>query len=281
MGRSGWNRGKETVKMMTTDLTGYNSSRLIIDAERGLAQEEFFFLFQPKLRSEEGRISGFECLMRWQHPVDGVLEPSAFISVVADSELTIRFTDFLLAHAMDTLANWTARGYTNLSLAINLPAIEIVREDLPNKLIAGLACRDLDASRLQIELTEAAEPAELDSFAAAIDVVRGTGVCVALDDFGAGLTSLTLLHQLPVDIIKIGRSFIDGVPNNTEARFIVETLIRLGQRLGKQIVLKGIETEAQLTWARTLPFIDCQGFYISAPIPEYRIDHLIALHGQI
>lgn len=266
---------------MTMDLTGYDSCALVIDAERGLAREEFFFLFQAKLRSQEEKISGFECLMRWQHPEGGVLEPSAFISVVADSKLTIRFTDLLLAHAMDTLVSWTARGHTRLTLAINLPAVEIAREDLPGKLVAGLACRDLDASRLQIELTEVVEPAQLDSFAAAIDAVRGTGVSVALDDFGAGLTSLTLLHQLPVDIIKIGRSFIELVPDNSEAKFIVETLIRLGQRLGKKIVLQGIETEAQLTWAKTLPSIDCQGFYISEPILENEIDRVIAFYGHI
>jgi EAL domain-containing protein (putative c-di-GMP-specific phosphodiesterase class I) len=256
-------------------------SDIFADFERGLAQKEFFFVFQPKLSSQDARISGFESLMRWQHPVNGVLEPSSFISVVEHSELAGHFTDLLLEKAIDTLASWKSRGHTNLTLAVNLPAPELARADLPSKLTALLAAREVEACRLQIELTEVVEPAKLDSLADAIHAVRASGVSVALDDFGAGFTSLTLLHQLPANIIKIDRSYIRNVPEDAESRFVMETLVQLGQRLGKQIVVKGIETEAQFKWAQALPHVDCQGYYISRPVSEALIEQLLAYDGHI
>jgi EAL domain-containing protein (putative c-di-GMP-specific phosphodiesterase class I) len=261
--------------------TTRNSLEIVNDVERGLAQNEFFLVFQSKVRPQEGRLVGFEALIRWQHPRNGVLAPSSFISVLEDSKLTSRFTDLLLTRAVATLADWTSRGHDALTLAINLPAAELTRADLPGKLRGLLAARNLQAGCLQIELTGVVEPAQIDFLVDAIDAVRATGVSVALDDFGAGFTSLTLLHQLPVDILRIDRSYIANVPDDAESRFVLETLVRLGQRLGKQIVLKGVETEAQFHWARTLPMVDCQGYFISEPVREAQIEQLIVGNGHI
>jgi len=258
-----------------------DSSSIFADIERGLARKEFFFVFQPKLRSNDARISGFESLMRWQHPVNGLLKPSSFLSVVEDSELAHLFTELQLEKAVDLLALWKSRGHANLTLAINLPARELERADLPSKLTTLLSARGVQACCLQIELTEVVEPARLDFLADAIQAVRASGVSVALDDFGSGFTSLTLLHQLPVNIIKIDPAYIRKVPEDAESRFVLETLIQLGQRLGKEIVLEGIETRAQFAWARAQPRVDCQGYYISRPVMESFIEELLAHDGYI
>lgn len=250
-------------------------SQLASDIERGLTRDEFFFVFHPRLGCAEGQISGFELLMRWCHPIVGILEPSAFISFVADSEFAGTFTDLLLSRASDVLANWKAHGYCSLTLSVNMSSLELTRADLPQKLAAVLSARDIDARCLQIELTDVVEPARLDLLADAINAVRATGVLVALDDFGAGLTSFTLLHQLPVDIVKIDQSLLRDVPGNPESKRILEALVRMGQRLGKKIVLEGVETAAQFEWARSLPEIECQGYYISRPITDLALDQLV------
>lgn len=252
-----------------------SASHIVADMERALARGEFFFLYQPRVLLPEAQICGFEALMRWRHPSDGVLEPSRFISVVEDSRLAGAFTDFLLAGASATLAQWKAQGHDFLTLAVNLSVSELSRPDLPSRLNQLLLDHQLAADRLTIELTGVVEPARLNFLENAINAVRATGVRVALDNFGAGFASLTLLHQLPVDILKMDRSLIRDVPDHGEARCILETLVRLGQRLGKHIVLEGVETESQYQWAREQPHVECQGFYLSKPLSGDRVEALI------
>ncbi|MXN77165.1 EAL domain-containing protein [Burkholderia sp. 4701] len=252
---------------------------IAIDAERGLDENEFFLVFQPKLRLETGLLSGFESLIRWRHPIYGVLMPSAFIDTIENSPLSCRFTDFLLTEAARTLANWGARGYGNLSLSINLPAHEITQPGMADMLSAILDTHAVGADNLQIELTESTDPGPIDTLSTAVASLREAGVSVAIDDFGSGCWSLTILHRLAVDTLKLDRSFIGNIHESSEARAVVEALVRLGQRLGKRIVVEGVETEAQLAWARTMTQIDCQGYYISAPVQDAQINGLVAKHG--
>ncbi|NYH20965.1 EAL domain-containing protein [Paraburkholderia bryophila] len=251
----------------------------IAEAERGLARREFFFVYQPKLRLQEGRLSGFESLLRWRHPSRGVLSPASFIDLVENSPLTGRFTDFVVAEAVRTLSDWTVRGYDTLSLAVNLPPSEVRRPDLPGKLSSLLGRNSIDASRLQIELTEATDPGSIEVLASAVESLRESGVSVAIDDFGSGCWSLVILHRLGVDTLKLDRSFMADIQENADSKVIVEALVQLGQRLGKRVVIEGIETEAQFAWASTIGHIDCQGYYISAPIAHDRIAELVARHG--
>ncbi|RQR65086.1 EAL domain-containing protein [Burkholderia sp. Bp9126] len=254
---------------------------IAIDAERGLDENEFFLVFQPKLQIHSGLLSGFESLIRWRHPTYGILMPSVFVDVVENSPLSRRFTNFILTDAAKTLANWTARGYGGLSLSINLPAREITQPGMARKLSAILEAHAVNADRLQIELTEATHPGPIDTLATAVASLREAGVSVAIDDFGTGCWSLTILHRLAVDTLKLDRSFICDIHESSDARVVVEALIRLGQRLGKRIVIEGVETEAQFAWARTMTQIDCQGYYISAPVQDAQINELVAKHGVL
>ncbi|MGU7811727.1 EAL domain-containing protein [Burkholderia sp. AW49-1] len=245
------------------------------DAERGLHQDEFFFLLQPKFALHEFELSGFECLIRWQHPERGVLEPASFISVVEDSFLSRRFTELLLRRAARTLAQWTAAGHDTLSVAINLSSLELGHPDFPAHLSTLLTSCDLDPCRLEIELTDTVAPDQLDWMVEAIHAAQVIGVRVALDDFGAGFNSLTLLQQLPVDIVKFDRSLIRDVPRNSESMRVIETLVHLAQSHGKRIVITGIETAEQLEWARTLPGIEGQGFHLCEPLAERDVEAFI------
>ncbi|CAM2171579.1 Diguanylate phosphodiesterase [Burkholderia latens] len=251
-------------------------SHPLSDAERGLDQDEFFFLLQPKFVLQTFELSGFECLIRWQHPEHGVLEPASFISVVEDSFLARRFTDLLLRRATHTLAQWTTDGHDTLTLAFNLSSLELGQTDFPAQLSALVASVQLDARRVEIELTDAVAPDRLDWLVEAIHAAQTVGAQVALDDFGAGFNSLTLLQQLPVDIVKFDRSLIRDVPHNGESARMIETLVHLAKDHGKRIVMTGIETAEQLEWARTLPGVEGQGFYLGEPLREHDVDAFIA-----
>jgi len=255
-----------------------NTFTLVSDAERGLGQNEFFFVLQPKLRLQENRLSGFEYLIRWQHPVSGVLEPAYFITVVEDSSLAGRFTDLLISRAVQTLVRWKMDGREHLSLAINLSAAELGRKDLPGRLKALFASFGVSPCRFEIELTGVVHPDRLDWLIDVIHAIQAVGVRVALDDFGSGFNSLTLLQQLPVDTVKFDRSLIRQVAVNGESQRMVETLVRLAQNHGKRIILTGLETEEQFAWARTMPDSEGQGFFICEPVEEDDVDDVICRH---
>ncbi|MFM0306003.1 EAL domain-containing protein [Paraburkholderia sediminicola] len=253
---------------------------IVSDAERGLDQDEFFFVLQPKLRLQKNELTGFECLIRWRHPESGVLRPAAFISVVEDSSLAGQFTDLLIARATGILKRWKTAGYGDLSLAVNLSAAELGRKDLPDRLCTLFGSFDINPSCFEIELTAVVHPDQLDWLVGVIQAVQAIGVRVALDDFGHGYASLTLLQQLPVDIVKFDRSLIMQASDNEGSRRLVESLVSLAQHHGKQSVLTGLETAEQFAWARTLPGIDVQGFYIGAPVGEDEIEDVIRRHRQ-
>lgn len=248
---------------------------VVTEMELALERGEFFFLYQPRVMSSLGKLSGFELLMRRRHPSGEVMEPSRFISVVNDSRLAGAFTDLVLREAADTLSTWSAAGHRSLSLVVNLSAVELSKPELPCKLRMLFMAKSLVPDRLIIELTRPVETAQLDRLEDAVRAVRAAGVRVALDDFGAAFAPLTLLHQLPVDILAIDPSLIQSVPDDISARRTLEKLIVVGQRLGKHIVLKGVEKKAQYDWARRQPDVECQGHYLSKPLPHNRPDGLL------
>ncbi|WP_174944459.1 EAL domain-containing protein [Burkholderia lata] len=256
-----------------------NIDELVDDAERGLARKEFFFVYQPKLRIETGLLSGFESLIRWHHPEHGVLMPAAFIHLVENSHLTSRFSDYAIVESVRVLASWAALGYGELSLSVNLPAREITRSEMAGRLAHVLDSYGVCAGNLQIELTESIDPGPIDALAAAVTSIRDLGVSVAIDDFGSGCWSLTKLHCLAVDTLKLDRSFMRDVHENPESRAMVETLVELGGRLKKKVVVEGVETRAQFEWLKAMAQIDCQGYYISEPIREEQMDGLIERCG--
>ncbi|WP_196319665.1 EAL domain-containing protein [Burkholderia cepacia] len=256
-----------------------NYGDLVDDAELGLARKEFFFVYQPKLRLEAGLLSGFESLIRWHHPEHGVLMPSVFIDLVEDSYLTSQFTDYVMMESARVLASWAALGYGGLSLSVNLPAREITRPGAEKRLSSILDSCAVRAGNLQIELTESIDPGPIETLATAIASIRNMGVSVAIDDFGSGCWSLTKLHRLAVDTLKLDRSFMCDIHENIESRAMVETLVELGRRLKKRVVIEGVETKAQFEWLSEMTQIDCQGYYISEPIREEQVGGLIERRG--
>ncbi|RZF24397.1 EAL domain-containing protein [Paraburkholderia sp. UYCP14C] len=248
----------------------------IEDAERGLERREFFFVYQPKVRVQENRLTGFESLLRWRHPSRGVLTPHLFIHLVEDSPLTGRFTEFVVTEAARTLVDWNARGYDTPSLAVNLPSSEVGQPSLANKLSALLGTHSINPSRLQIEITESTDPGSIELLASGIESIKASGVRVAIDDFGSGYWSLAVLHRLGVDTLKLDRKLLCDIQKNANSKVVVETLVQLGQRLGMQVVIEGVETPEQFAWVSTIARIDCQGYYISAPIENEQIDKFVA-----
>ncbi|CAG9238566.1 Diguanylate phosphodiesterase [Paraburkholderia tropica] len=243
-------------------------------ARRGLERNEFSFAFQPKFRLREIGLVGFECLIRWRHNGD-VLLPAHFLSIVDDSSLSPSFTELIFERAGQMLQRWKAAGHAQLNLAINMSAKEMTHGDMAQRISHVCRAYDIAPERLEIELTNAGQADLLDQLDKAIRAVQATGARVAIDDLGGAFNSLMLLQQLPADIAKFDRSFLADVPANGVATKKIETLVQFASGNGKEIVLSGIETQAQLAWAKTLQGVDVQGFLLGKPADEVQTDDLI------
>ncbi len=242
----------------------------IIETElrRALDRNGLTMAYQPLMSLKTGRVIGFEALARWKHPVMGVISPEEFIAVAEESGLIVPLGRWALDNALKTLRVWDLASGKKLplSMAVNLSAIQIARDDVAKFVEAGLRDHGIQGSRLTIELTESAIIAEPDRAARTLAALKRCDAMVAMDDFGTGFSNLAALQRLPIDTLKIDRSFITGMIGDSDKVAIVRAILSLAEALGMATTAEGIETP-QL--AETLAGLGCttgQGFLYAEPI---------------
>jgi diguanylate cyclase (GGDEF)-like protein len=222
--------------------------------------------YQPKVRVDDGRVAGVEALVRWRHPVRGLVPPDEFIPVAEQSGLMRRLTDEVLEMSLAQTAAWGAAGM-RVPVAVNVSFRDLLDARLAQRLGERLRVHGVDPELLTLEITERVLTADLDTARATLTELSRLGVLVSLDDFGTGWSSLRLLRELPVAEIKIDRSFVSRVATVEEDRTVVAGLTAMAHELGMQVVAEGIETS--VTW-QTVGELGCdtaQGWYLSRPLP--------------
>ena len=253
--------------------------RLNLEEELRRAQEreEWVAYYQPIVAMETGRIVGFETLLRWQHPERGLLGPGEFIGVAEDMGEIVALDRWILGAACRQLAIWRAElGRPDLKVAVNLSVRDLHDEALLAAVDRVLAETGLPGSCLTLEITESMLVENIQATAALLMKLRERDVRISIDDFGTGYSSLSYLHELPVDTLKIDRSFIMHAREGSEnAGGIAETIVTLGHRLGLAVVAEGIEQPAQVAWLRQMGCDFGQGYWYSRPIPPAEIPPLL------
>lgn len=244
--------------------------RFTIETElrRAIDADALDMAFQPLMSLATGRIAGFEALARWNHPDLGTIGPTEFIEVAEDSGLIVPLGRWALDHALRTLTAWDAEAGVTLPLyvGVNLSAIQVARDDIAGLVAEALTEHRLSGFRLSIELTESAIVADPDRAHRTMDALKAVDAMVAMDDFGTGFSNLASLQRLPIDTLKIDRSFISGMLGDADKVAIVRAILSLAQALGMTTTAEGIETAAL---AQTLAALGCttgQGYFYSAPL---------------
>jgi diguanylate cyclase (GGDEF)-like protein/PAS domain S-box-containing protein len=237
-----------------------------------LDQQELVLHYQPKVDMRSGRVCGVEALLRWTHPANGLVPPSQFLPLIEHTGLSSRIGDWVIAQALEHLGAWRRKGL-ELSVSVNVSARHLQEPDFSQRL-AELLARHAEplAAWLEIEVTESAAHADIDATSALLARCRALGVRIALDDFGTGYSTLTYLKRLPVDVLKIDRSFVDQMLDDVQDRAIVEGVISLAGTFGCTVVAEGVEHAAQ---AHALLAMGCalgQGNGIAAPMPAAEVD---------
>ena len=239
--------------------------------QEALDQQEFVLYYQPKVDMKTGHVHGFEALLRWEHPQQGLIAPMQFLPLIENTGLSSRVGDWVLAQALDHLSAWRRHGL-DISVSVNISARHLQEPDFALRL-SELLARHAEplAPHLELEMLETAAHADIESTSALLGRCQALGVRFALDDFGTGYSTLTYLKRLPVDVLKIDRSFVHHMLDDNQDRAIVEGVIGLAGTFGCVVVAEGVESPAQ---ARTLLELGCQigqGTGIAAPMPSDQV----------
>jgi diguanylate cyclase (GGDEF)-like protein/PAS domain S-box-containing protein len=274
-------RGVGTSVAYDDELRRAVDHRVLVEQElrRALRLGQLVVHYQPVVEVDSGRIEGVEALVRWRHPDRGLLLPGDFIPVAEESSLIDEIGAYVLRQACRD-AVWWSRAGVDLSVAVNVSATQMSHEQLTDTVQQVLYETGLPPEQLVLEVTETALMAGVDWALANISALRAQGIHVALDDFGTGYSSLAYLKDVPADVVKIDRTFVDGVADSRVDHDIVEAVLQLARALGRTVVAEGVETEAQHAALRRLGCPLAQGFLWSPAVPAEDLLRLVEAEAR-
>jgi diguanylate cyclase (GGDEF)-like protein len=252
--------------------------RFSIETElrRALDKDQLRLFYQPLINLKSGDVAGFEALARWTHEDRGEISPTEFIPVAEESGLILQLGRWAMDSAAQTLAGWDRDAGEKLPLyvAVNLSAIQVARDDVPGLVEGALKSSGLSGDRLTLELTESSIVQDPARATRVFDALKALDTTVAMDDFGTGYSSLAYLQRLPIDVLKIDKSFVSGMMVDPDAVAIVRAVLSLAEALGMSTTAEGIETVELATTLATLGCASGQGFYFAKPLePESAIQY--------
>jgi len=253
------------------DKSARDRKALQLDLERAVARDELFLVYQPFLNLRESRITGFEALLRWRHPVRGLVPPSEFIPIAEETGLIHEIGEWVIRRACAELADWP----DDVRVAVNFSAAQFHNTSILQTIVQVLADADIAPSRLEIEITESMLLSKYGSALSILSSLLQLGVTVALDDFGTGFSSLTYLRKLPFSRIKIDQSFISDMLTQPDCAAIVKSVIGLARDLRIGVVAEGVETVDQLEYLRHTNCDEAQGYLISRPASAEQVRALL------
>lgn len=250
------------------------------ELRRGIEGAEIDVYYQPKVNTVDGRLVGFEALARWFHPTRGPIEPNHFIPLAEAAGLISPLTDLVLRHAITCCAEWAAAGH-DLSVAVNLSAPVLARDDLMDKLLRLVAQHQVPAHCITLEVTESIAVHSPLLVMETISRLRLHRFNVALDDFGMGYSNLAALDRLPINELKIDRSVIATIPGSRNGRIIVRAIAALAQQLGLVAVAEGVEHLDACRWLGSIGIEQVQGFAIAGPMPSTELARWIETRSYL
>lgn len=262
--------GKNTFQVFRTEQPDDLHERFELEAalRQAVQHSELELHYQPLIELASGTLRGVEALLRWHHPQLGMLAPATFIPIAEDSGLIVRpIGEWVLAEACRQQVAWQRAGVAPFRMSVNVSALQFEREDFVDTVAAALALSGLEGRWLELELTETLVMRRVSASARQLARLRALGVSIAIDDFGTGHSSLAYLQQLPIDTLKIDRSFVRGLDTSPAGgtRPLIQAVIAMGHALGLAVVAEGVETEAQQQWLRQEGCDLAQGFLLAPP----------------
>jgi len=266
--------GKDRVLFFTPAMHDTFLEHLELETELRHALDgdsELSLVYQPIFEAQGGRQTAFEALLRWSHPVLGTISPAKFIPVAEESGLIFRLGAWVLKQACRKCRLWQDHGLAGVRVAANVSALEFARPEFAGNVLRVLEETGLPGDLLDLEVTETTLMRDMEESISKMSLLRARGMRISMDDFGTGYSSLGYLPKLPVDILKIDRSFVTDLGVNSTAQSLIEGMISLAHSIGKQVVVEGVETKEQLDILRRIGCDEIQGFLLGRPaaLPDW------------
>ena len=255
----------------THDKHSRRALHLVSEVRRAIDTHELVVYYQPLLALDDMTVHGVEALVRWRHPTFGVLPPSAFIETIEQTGLIGPLTNHVLDESIAQCALWRRRGHM-VTVSVNLSVRNLMDRDLPNKIERLLQTHALEPEALQVEVTESMLMADPERARKTLAELSNLGVCIAVDDYGSGQTSLRYLTRLPIDELKIDGSFVTPMLQNETSLIIVRSTVNLGHDLGLRVIAEGVEDGETLARLAGFGCDLIQGFHISQALPAGDLD---------
>ncbi|MNR83601.1 Phytochrome-like protein cph2 [compost metagenome] len=265
--------------VMQADLS--ERSAMESDLRKAITAEQLMLYYQPQT-GDDGQIVGAEALLRWRHPVKGMVSPADFIPLAEQTGLILPIGHWVLGMACAQLIVWSKNPATaKLSLAVNVSALQFKQPDYVSQVISVLERSGVNPSLLELELTESMLVNDVDDIIAKMNALKAKGVRLSLDDFGTGYSSLSYLKKLPLDQLKIDQSFVRDMLIDPNDVTIVRTVIELARGMGLHVIAEGVETEQQRQFLAELGCLSFQGYLLSRPVPHAEFEAVVMAHNVV
>ncbi len=251
--------------------------QLETDMRHALERGEFYVHYQPIVALDDFKLRGFEALVRWQHPERGYISPVEFIPIAEETGLIMPLGEWVLREACSQMNRWQTSFPADppLSVSVNLSSRQFIQQDLIKQVARIITETGIDPKGLKLEITESMVMDNVETAIEMLKQLRALGLKLSIDDFGTGYSSLSYLHRFPVNTLKIDRSFVTRMADNSENLEIVRTIVTLAQTLGMDVVAEGVEKQEQLTMLRNLGCEHGQGYFFSKPVDEKGAEKII------
>ena len=277
-------KGKAQYAVFDSSLHQHVTAQLRLETElrRALGQGQIYLDYQPICSLKDRKLIGFEALARWNHPERGLLEPSRFIPVAEETGLIVPLGNWVITEACRQMREWRSiRDSNELKMSVNVSSLQLTHPDFVAHVGHALREGDMKPDQLTLEVTESVLMDGIENATSTLAALRELGVTLSIDDFGTGYSSLSYLATLPIDALKIDRSFVERMAVDKEGGEIVRAIFKLGTALNKQVFAEGIETSTQLALLEELGCEFGQGFLLSRPVDAHRASGLLSSDDEV
>ena len=270
-------RGKNGYQFFSEEMNNQFSSRLNLERElrNGLIQGEFEVFYQPQVSLRDASIRGVEALVRWRHGERGMITPNEFLPLAQETGLIMQLDEFVQRQAFNDVAAWRRAGLGDLNISVNLTAAQIEQEGFVDKLMASIGEAGLEASCVELEITENTLMQDMEVIIPRLKEVQKLGVRIAIDDFGTGYSSLSYLQQFPINTLKIDRGFVGDIRADETGSSIVDAIVAMARGMRLDLIAEGVENRTQLNYLREHGCDEVQGYLFSAAVPADEIEALL------
>ncbi|MBT8121923.1 MAG: EAL domain-containing protein, partial [Gammaproteobacteria bacterium] len=273
--------GRNKMVYFTAEMNAGSRKKLLLETNlrSALEKDQLHLVYQPMVDITRNTIIGVEALLRWDHPTLGYVSPLEFIPIAEESGLIIPIGEWVLHTAFRQLRKWHDAGFEDLTVAVNLSSAQLSRPGFEDIMEIALRESDISPDKVELEVTENVAMRNIDSAIVTLEKLKDKGMNIAMDDFGTGYSSLGYLRKLPIDTVKIDRSFVSGIPDSKEDALIAQTIIAMAHSMNLSLIVEGVENVRQLNFFRQQGCHIVQGYLFSKPVRARNILKMLRTRG--